>query len=171
VRQLVLDFSVFEMREDLPATKIDAEEQVMPIEPSTACCGVEGTQKQEKATDSGNSAIEISTAMAEHDGEEDDELLASDWEGVTVKHFDRLYRLLRAQYKEFQQRHLSSVSTIQGLEKELTKLRGEIEQLEGAIDELKALDDEELKKLAKTEQVQALEANVRHLEGALESGP
>jgi predicted RNase H-like nuclease (RuvC/YqgF family) len=32
--------------------------------------------------------------MAEHDEGEDDELLANDWEGVTVEDFDRLYRLL-----------------------------------------------------------------------------
>jgi hypothetical protein len=39
--------------------------------------------------------------MAEHDEEEDDELSANDWEGVTVEDFDRLYRLLRSQYKNF----------------------------------------------------------------------
>jgi hypothetical protein len=40
--------------------------------------------------------------------------------------------------------------------------------LEGEIEELKALDDEELKKLAKTEEVQALEANMHVLERQLD---
>jgi hypothetical protein len=38
--------------------------------------------------DSGNCAPQIIVAMAEHDEEEDDELSASDWEGVTVEDFD-----------------------------------------------------------------------------------
>jgi hypothetical protein len=40
--------------------------------------------------------------------------------------------------------------------------------LEGEIDELKVLDDEELKKLAKTEEVQVLEANMHVLERELD---
>jgi hypothetical protein len=43
-----------------------------------------------------------------------------------------------------------------------------IKQLEGEIEELKALDDEELKKLAKTKEVQALEANMHVLERQLD---
>ena len=73
----------------------------MPVEPSTAGCGMEASGKQVQVADSGNYAIQISIAMAEHDGEEDDELLASDWEGVMVEDFDRLYRLFWSQYKEF----------------------------------------------------------------------
>jgi hypothetical protein len=42
------------------------------------------------------------------------------------------------------------------LEGEIKNLRSRIEQLEGEIEELKVLDDEELKKLAKTEEVQVL---------------
>jgi hypothetical protein len=56
--------------------------------------------------------VQIIAAMAEHDEEEDDELSASDWEGVLVEDFDRLYRLLRSQYKEFYKRHRSSERTI-----------------------------------------------------------
>jgi hypothetical protein len=40
--------------------------------------------------------------------------------------------------------------------------------LEGEIEELKALDDEELKKLANTEEVQVLEANMHVLERQLD---
>jgi hypothetical protein len=40
--------------------------------------------------------------------------------------------------------------------------------LEGEIEELKALDDDELKKLAKMEEVQALEANMLVLESQLD---
>jgi hypothetical protein len=56
--------------------------------------------------------VQIIAAMAEHDEEEDDELSASDWEGVLVEDFDRLYRLLRSQYKEFYKRYRSSERTI-----------------------------------------------------------
>jgi hypothetical protein len=35
-KQLVHDFSVFDITEDLPATNINVEEEVMTIEPSTA---------------------------------------------------------------------------------------------------------------------------------------
>src|SRR5450759_4737966 len=167
-KQLVPDFSVFDITEDLPATEINVEEEIMPIEPTAAGCGVEASGKQVQVPDSGNCAIQISAAMAEHDGEEDGELLTSDWEGITVEDFDRLYRLLRSQYKEFQDRHRSSESKIQGLEGEIKSLYSRIEQLEGEIEELKALDDEELKKLAKTEEVQALEANMRALESKLD---
>jgi hypothetical protein len=152
-KQPVPDFLVFDMTEDLLATNINVEEEVMTIEPSTTGCGVEASEKQVQVADSGNCALQIIAAMAEHDEEEDDELSASDWEGVTVKDFDWLYRLLRSQYKEFHKCHHSSERTIQGLEGEIKSLRSRIEQLEGEIEELKALDDEELKKLAKTEEV------------------
>jgi hypothetical protein len=65
-----------------------------------------------QVADSGNCAVQIIAAMAEHDEEEDDELSASDWEGVLVEDFDRLYRLLRSQYKEFYKRYRSSERTI-----------------------------------------------------------
>lgn len=95
-KQLVPDLSVFDMTEDLPAPEINAEEEVIPIEPSTTRCGVEANTKQLQVPDSGNCAIQISAAIAEHDGEEHDELVEGDWEGVTVEDFDRLYRLLRS---------------------------------------------------------------------------
>jgi predicted RNase H-like nuclease (RuvC/YqgF family) len=50
------------------------------------------------------------------------------------------------------------------LEGEIKSLRSCIEELEDEIEELKVLDDEELKKLAKTEEVQVLEANMHVLE-------
>jgi hypothetical protein len=65
--------------------------------------------------------------MVEHDEGEDDELSANDWEGVTVEDFDRLYRLLRSQYKNFHKCHRSSEHTIQGLEGEIKSLHSRIE--------------------------------------------
>jgi hypothetical protein len=126
-KQPVPDLSVFDMTEDLPITNINVEEEVMTIEPSTAGCGVEASGKQVQVADSGNCTLQIIAAMAEHDEEEDDELLASDWEGVTVEDFDRLYRLLRSQYKDFHKRHRSSKRMIQGLEGEIKSLRSRIE--------------------------------------------
>jgi hypothetical protein len=131
-KQLVPDLSVFDMTKDLPTTNINADEEVMTIEPSTAGCGVEASGKQVQAADSGNCALQRIAAMAEHDEEEDDELSVSDWEGVTVEDFDRLYRLLRSQYKDFHKRHRSSERTIQGLEGEIKSLRSRIEQLEAS---------------------------------------
>jgi uncharacterized protein involved in exopolysaccharide biosynthesis len=75
---------------------------------------------------------------------------------------------LRSQYKEFHKRDCSSERMIQGLEGEIKSLHSHIEQLEDEIEELKALDDEELKKLAKTEEVQVLEANMHVLERQLD---
>jgi hypothetical protein len=167
-KQPVPDLSVFEVTEDLPTTNISAEEEVMTIEPSTAGCGVEASGKQVQAADSGNCTLQRIAAMVEHDEEEDDELSASDWEGVTVEDFDRLYRLLRSQYKDFHKRHRSSERTIQGLEGEIKSLRSRIEQLEDEIEELKVFDNEELKKLAKTEEVQVLETNMHVLERQLD---
>jgi hypothetical protein len=92
----VPDLSVFDMTKDLPTTNINAEEKVMTIEPSTAGCGIEASGKQVQVADSRNCTLQRIAAMAEHDEKEDDELLASDWEGVTVEAFDRLYRLLRS---------------------------------------------------------------------------
>jgi hypothetical protein len=60
---------------------------------------MEASGKQVQLADSGNCTLQIIAAMAEHDEEEDDELSASDWEGITVEDFDRLYRLLRSQYR------------------------------------------------------------------------
>ena len=57
---------------------------------------------------------------------------------------------------------------IQGLEGKIKGLHSRIKQLEGEIEELKALDDEELKKLTKIEEVQALEANMYVLESQLD---
>ena len=111
-KQLVLDLLVSNMIEDLPATNINTKEEIMTIEPNTTGCGVEANGKQVQVADSGNCAIQISATMAEHDGKEDDELLEGDWEGVTVEDFDWVYRLLRSQYKEFQEHHYSSKRTI-----------------------------------------------------------
>ena len=66
------------MTEDLPATNINAEEEVMTIEPNTAGCGVEASGKQVQVAESGNYALLIIVALAEHDEEEDDELSVSD---------------------------------------------------------------------------------------------
>jgi hypothetical protein len=126
-KQPVPDLSVFDMTEDLPITNINAEEEVMTIEPSIAGCGVEASGKQVHVADSGNCALQIIAAMAEHDEEEDDELSASDWEGVTVEDFNQLYRLLRSQYKDFHKCHRSRERTIQGLEGEIKSLRSRIE--------------------------------------------
>jgi hypothetical protein len=120
-KQPVPDLSVFDMTEDLLATNINAKEEVMAIEPSTAGCGVEASGKQVQVADSGNCILQII------DEEEEDELSASDWEGVMVEVFDRLYRLLRSQYKDFHKRHRSSERTIQGLEGEIKSLRSCIE--------------------------------------------
>ena len=68
----------------------------MTIEPSTAGCGVEASRKQVQLADSGKCVLQIIAAMAEHDEEEDDELSVSNWEGVTVEDFDRLYMLLHS---------------------------------------------------------------------------
>jgi hypothetical protein len=95
-KQPVPNLSVFDMTEDLPTTNINAEEEVMTIEPNTAGCGVEASGKQVQVADSGNCALQRIAAMAEHDEGEDDELSANDWEGVMVEDFDRLYRLLRS---------------------------------------------------------------------------
>jgi hypothetical protein len=84
----VLDLSVLDMTDDLPTTNISAEEEVMTIEPSTTGCGVEANGKQVQAADLGNCTLQRIAAMAEHDEEEDDELSASNWEGVTVEDFD-----------------------------------------------------------------------------------
>jgi hypothetical protein len=50
-KQLVLDLLVFDITEDLPATNINVEEEVMTIEPSTAGCGVEASGKQVQVAD------------------------------------------------------------------------------------------------------------------------
>ena len=76
----MLDLSVFDMTKDLPATNINVKEEVMTIEPSTACCGMEASGKQVQVADSGNCTLYIIAAMAEHDEEEDDELSSSNWE-------------------------------------------------------------------------------------------
>ena len=88
------DLSVFDMTEDLLATNINAKEEVITIEPSTAGYGVEASGKQVQVANSRNIAIQICAAITEHDGEEDNELLEGDWEDVTVEDFDRLYRFL-----------------------------------------------------------------------------
>ena len=69
---------VIDMIEDLPTTEINAEEEIMPIEPSTAGCGAEASGKQVQIVDSGNCAIQISAAMEKHAREKDDELLGGD---------------------------------------------------------------------------------------------
>jgi predicted RNase H-like nuclease (RuvC/YqgF family) len=51
------DLSVFDMTKDLLATNINAEEEVMTIEPRTAGCGVETRRKQVQVADSGNCAL------------------------------------------------------------------------------------------------------------------
>jgi hypothetical protein len=45
-KQPLLDLSVFDMTENLSTTNINAEEEVMTIEPSTTGCDVEASGKQ-----------------------------------------------------------------------------------------------------------------------------
>jgi predicted RNase H-like nuclease (RuvC/YqgF family) len=143
---------------------------VVRIEPSSADCGMEAGGNQVLSTDSEDCALVINVAMPEEDEDEDEdkELPPANWEGITVEDYDRLYRLLHAEYKDFDKRQRSRQRKIQGLEGEIKDLHSRIMQLEGEIEDLKAWDDEELRKLAKIEEVQALEANMRDLEGKLE---
>jgi hypothetical protein len=53
-KQPVPDLSMFDMTEDLPTTNINAEEEVMIIEPSIVGFGVEASGKQVQVTDLGN---------------------------------------------------------------------------------------------------------------------
>jgi hypothetical protein len=53
----VTDHSMFDMTEDLPATNINAEEEVMTIESSTAGCGVEASGNQVQSTNSGDCTL------------------------------------------------------------------------------------------------------------------
>jgi hypothetical protein len=87
-KQPVPDLSVFDMTEDLPTTNINAEEEVMIIEPSIVGSGVEASGKQVQVTDLGICALQRIVAMVEHDEGEDDELSANDWEGIMVEDFD-----------------------------------------------------------------------------------
>jgi hypothetical protein len=48
---------VFDMTKDLLATNINAEEEVMTIEPSTVGCGVEASRNQVQSTDLGDYAL------------------------------------------------------------------------------------------------------------------
>jgi TolA-binding protein len=45
------------MTEDLPATNINGEEEVMTIKPSTVGCDVEASGKQVQVADLGNCAL------------------------------------------------------------------------------------------------------------------
>jgi hypothetical protein len=67
LKQPVLDLSAFDMTEDLLATNINVEEEVMTIEPRIAGCGVEASGKQVQVADLGNCALQRIVAMAEHD--------------------------------------------------------------------------------------------------------
>jgi hypothetical protein len=164
----VTDHLVLDMTEDLPTNDINAEQVVMRIEPSSTDCGVEVGGNHVLSTDSEDCALEINFAMLDSEEEEDEELPSANWEGLTVEDYDRLYRLLHAEYKDFDKRHRSSQRKIHGLEVEIEDLHSRIKQLKGEIEDLKALDDEKLRELAKTEEVQALEASMRDLEGQLE---
>ena len=57
---------------------------------------MEASRKQVQSVDLGICTLQIIAAMAEHDEEQDDELSTSDWEGIIVEDFNRLYRLLRS---------------------------------------------------------------------------
>ena len=95
-KQHVPDLLVFDMIEDLPATNINTEEELMTIEFSTIGCGMEASVKQVQIANSKNCTLQIIVAMAEHDEEEDEELSESDWEGIMVENFNRLYKLLQS---------------------------------------------------------------------------
>jgi hypothetical protein len=56
-KQPVLNLSVFDMTEDLPTTNINAEEEIMTIEPSTIGCGVQVSGKLVQLADSRNCAL------------------------------------------------------------------------------------------------------------------
>ena len=92
----VTDHSIFDTIEDLPSININVEEEVKTIEPSSAGCGMEASGNQVQLVDSRDCFLQIVVTMAEHDEEQDDELPTSDWEGIMVEDFDRLYRLLHS---------------------------------------------------------------------------
>jgi predicted RNase H-like nuclease (RuvC/YqgF family) len=106
--------------------------------------------------------------MEDLEEDEDEVLPLGNWEGITLEDYDMLYRLLHSEYRDFDKCHRANQCTVQGLEMKLKGLHSRIQELEAEIDELKALDKEELKKLAKAEEVQALQGNVRDLKGKLD---
>ena len=74
--------------------------------------------------------------MENSDEKQDEELLPANWECIMVDDYDWLYKLLHAEYKEFEKRHRSSKCTIQGLEGEIKGLHSCIQQLEDEIEDL-----------------------------------
>ena len=62
-KQPVPDLLVFDMIKDLLTNNINAEEEVMTIEPSTAGCSVEASGKQVQVADLGNCALQIIAAI------------------------------------------------------------------------------------------------------------
>jgi hypothetical protein len=118
--------SVFDMTEDLPATDINAEQVVMIIGSSNAGCGVEAGGNHVLSTDFEDYALEINVAMPDLEEEEDEEIPSANWEGITVEDYDQLYRLLHAEYKDFDKRHHSSKCKIQGLDGEIKDLHNYI---------------------------------------------
>jgi predicted RNase H-like nuclease (RuvC/YqgF family) len=90
------------------------------------------------------------------------------WKGVREEDYNQLYRHLHSEYKDFDKRHRSYQCKIQELEGELKGFHTCIQDLKAEIESLKALDNAGLKKLAKMEEVQALEAIICNLKAQLE---
>ena len=92
----VTNLSMIDIIEDLPTTKINVEQVVMRIEPSSAGCGVEAGGNHMLSMDSKDCVLEINVAMQDSNEEDKEELLLPNWEGVMVEDYDCLYRLLHA---------------------------------------------------------------------------
>jgi predicted RNase H-like nuclease (RuvC/YqgF family) len=159
---------VFDLMEDLLATDIITERVDTRTTPNTIGYVVEAAVEHPLSKEREDGGAKVNVAMEDSEEDEDEVLPPGNWKGIILEDYDMLYRLLHSEYRDFDKRHRLNQRTIQGLERKLTGLHSRIQELEAEIDELKALDEEELKKLAKTEEVQALQGNVRDLESKLD---
>jgi uncharacterized protein YydD (DUF2326 family) len=159
---------VFNMMEDLPTIGITAEQVGMNMESNSTTRVVEASGNHPPSMNSKEYTPKVNVVVHDTDEEDNEVLLLGNWKGVTEEDYDQFYRHLHAEYKDFDKCHYSYQCKIHGLEGKLKSLHTCIQNLEPEIKDFKALDNEGLRKLAKSEEVQSLDANVCDLEGQLE---
>jgi hypothetical protein len=148
------------MLEDLPVTNIDVEHTQLSTQPSNAVVAMVAGGDHPPSMGSQERTSKINVVVQDTNDDDNKVLPWKNWEVIPEEAYNGMYRHFYGEYKDFDKHHWTYQLKIQNLEDKTkgfhTHIKGfhtHIKGLEAEIEDLKALNDEGLWKLAKTEEV------------------
>ena len=149
-------------------TNIDVEHTQLSMQPNSAIVAMVVGGDHPPSMDSQECTSKVNVVVQDTNDDDNKVLPWENWEVISEEAYNGVYIHFYGEYKDFDKHHWTYQLKIQNLEDKTKGFHTHIKGLEAEIEDLKALNNEGLWKLAKIEEVWALEANVLELEDQLE---